>query len=110
MADSAANTSTDAPQLKAGHAPATKVGGMRVVQNKPPKEKTAEVKMTDEEKAEFGEDGKEKKGEVIVSGGKVSEESAFPKEAVKSYHEKPVPTHDHKSAQNKPTVIQQPRK
>jgi hypothetical protein len=30
----------------------------------------------------------------MVSGAKASEESAFPAEAVKSFHEKPLPTHD----------------
>ena len=104
----------DAPELKAGHAPATKVGGMRVVQHKPPKEDKPEspTKMTAEDKAEFGEDKPEKKsgsGSVVVSGAKASEEAAFPKEAVKSFHDKPQPTHD-KGAMNKPKIIQQPKK
>lgn len=46
---------------------------------------------------------------VVVSGAKASEESSFPTDAVKSFHEKPIPTHD-KGASNKPKVIQQPRK
>ena len=46
---------------------------------------------------------------VIVSGAKATEEAAFPAEAVKSFHEKPMPTHD-KGASHKPKIIQQPRK
>ena len=101
----------ETPELKAGHAPATKVGGMRVVQHKTPKdEKEAEKKMTPEEVAEFGEDKPEKKAaQVVVSGAKASEEAAFPAEAVKVMHEKPMPTHD-KGASHKPKIIQQPRK
>lgn len=46
---------------------------------------------------------------MIVSGAKASEETAFPTEAVKAFHEKPAPTHD-KGASQKPKIIQQPRK
>ena len=46
---------------------------------------------------------------VIVSGAKATEEASFPAEAVKSFHEKPMPTHD-KGASHKPKIIQQPRK
>ena len=45
----------------------------------------------------------------MVSGAKATEEAAFPADAVKSFHEKPMPTHD-KGASQKPKVIQQPRK
>ncbi len=102
----------ESPELKAGHAPATKVGGMRVVQHKTPKEDkeaAAEKKMTPEEVAEFGEDKPEKKSQVVVSGAKASEEAAFPTEAVKVMHEKPMPTHD-KGASHKPKIIHQPKK
>ena len=47
---------------------------------------------------------------VVVSGAKTSDMDAFPVDAVKSFHEKPMPTHD-KGASNKPKMpIQQPRK
>ena len=47
----------------------------------------------------------------MISGAKATEDSAFPKEAVKAYHEKPVPTHDkNMTAHQKPKVIQQPSK
>ena len=109
------NMADESPELKAGHAPATKVGGMRVVQHKTTKdekdEKT-EKKMTPEEVEEFGEDKPVKKSSassVLVSGAKASEEEAYPKEAVKVMHDKPLPTHD-KGASHKPKIIHQPKK
>merc|ERR1712029_466798 len=51
--------------------------------------------------------GKEDKRKVVVSGATTGEEEAFPKEAVKAFHEKPMPTHE-KTAVNKPRIIQQP--
>eukprot|EP00088_Acartia_fossae_P027602 TRINITY_DN28346_c0_g1_i1.p3 TRINITY_DN28346_c0_g1~~TRINITY_DN28346_c0_g1_i1.p3 ORF type:complete len:107 (-),score=52.00 TRINITY_DN28346_c0_g1_i1:243-563(-) len=105
---------SDAEQqdLKGGHAPAVKVGGMRVVQHKTNREEKAAApppKPSEEEIEEFGEDKKDKKDEIVVSGAKTGEGDAFPKEAVQSFHEKPVPTHQ-MGASNKPKVIQQPRK
>jgi hypothetical protein len=37
------------------------------------------------------------------------ESEAYPKEAVQAYHEKPMPTHQ-VGANNKPKIIQQPKK
>ena len=45
----------------------------------------------------------------MVSGAKETEDAPFPADAVKSFHEKPMPTHD-KGASQKPKIIQQPRK
>jgi len=104
MSDSAA-----AQDLKGGHAPAQKVGGMRVV-TKPREEKAPPPKPTEEEIEEFGEDKAEKKGDMVVSGAKTVETDAFPTEAVKAFHEKPVPTHQKNMANTKPNIIQQPRK
>jgi len=106
-------------EVKAGHPPAQKVGGMRVVQHKHQADKVAADKApaaadkaTAEDKEEFGEDKPVKPpNSVVVSGAKATEDSAFPKEAVKAYHEKPMPTHDkNASAHQKPKVIQQPSK
>jgi len=105
------NTVT-ATDLKGGHAPAQKVGGMRVVTK--PRVSESE-KPVDKAKAEDGEEEqideveKEDKKKVVVSGAKTGEEEAFPKEAVKAYHEKPLPTHE-KGSLNKPKIIQQPKK
>eukprot|EP00088_Acartia_fossae_P003786 TRINITY_DN1161_c0_g1_i2.p1 TRINITY_DN1161_c0_g1~~TRINITY_DN1161_c0_g1_i2.p1 ORF type:complete len:106 (+),score=53.87 TRINITY_DN1161_c0_g1_i2:58-375(+) len=101
----------ESQEMKGGHAPAQKVGGMRVVQHKTskPEEKPA-PKPTEEEVKEFGDEEKEKKEkEVVVSGAVTGEAIAYPKEAVKSFHEKPTPTHQ-MGASPKPKIIQQPKK
>ncbi len=93
--------------------------------------------MTAEDKEEFGEDKPEKKGAaasaMVVSGAKATEDQvrpflesennfmiflpdhtfqAYPKEAVKSFHEKPIPSHVNKMPghSTKPNIIQQPKK
>lgn len=105
-------------ELKGGHEPAKMVGGRRIVtrerhsesEDKTPPKKTAE--QTEEENEEFGEDKAVKAASsVVISGAKSTEEAAFPKEAVKAYHDKPVPTHDKASStHSKPKIIQQPKK
>jgi len=100
-------------ELKAGHPPAQKVAGVRIAQHKPPKVEKVDgspPKVSEEDKEEFGEDKPVKTASSsIVSGAKVTDDVSFPTEAVKSFHDKPMPTHD-KGASNKPKVIQQPRK
>lgn len=121
-ADKSAEKAQPLNDLKAGHPPATKVGGMRVVQHhhkakdgaagdaksgtSPPKKS-----VDDDEKEEFGEDKPAKpQANVVISGAKATEDSAFPTEAVKAFHEKPLPTHQQNAHAAKPKVIQQPRK
>jgi len=104
-------------ELKGGHEPAKMVGGRRIVtrerhsesEDKAPPKKTSD--QTEEEKEEFGEDKPAKQSSVVISGAKASDELSFPKEAVKAYHDKPMPTHDKGSAaHSKPKIIQQPKK
>ena len=58
---------------------------------------------------EFGEKRKEKET-TMLSGAKTGESEVFSKaDAVKVFHEKPQPTHE-KPVNQKPSVIQQPRK
>ncbi|OXU27833.1 hypothetical protein TSAR_011709, partial [Trichomalopsis sarcophagae] len=48
---------------------------------------------------------------MIVSGVQTKGHADFPPEAVQHYHDKPIPSHDNRSAHNsRPIVIQQPRK
>jgi hypothetical protein len=58
-----------AQDFMGGHAPAVKVGGMRMVKQKTPQkvEKTPPPKPTEEEVEEFGEDKKEKKAGYLLS-------------------------------------------
>lgn len=100
-------------EMKAGHAPAQKVGGVRIAKKqKEEKVDGSPPKVSEEDKEEFGDNVpvKAASGPVVVSGAKTSDGDAFPVDAVKSFHEKPMPTHD-KGASNKPKMpIQQPRK
>merc|ERR1712150_109891 len=98
-------------ELKAGHKPAQKVAGMRIVQQKKAdKHEGSPPKVSEDEKEDAGDEKPVKATDsVMVSGAKATEEAAFPADAVKSFHEKPMPTHD-KGASQKPKIIQQPRK
>ena len=106
---------TEVADLKGGHAPAQKVGGVRMVSRGTPIKSESDkndkpAKPSDEDVEEFAEDEEVKRNtKVIVSWAKTREVDAFPKAAVQSYHEKPHPTHE-KNPVQKPTIIQQPRK
>ena len=56
----------ESPELKGGHPPAQKVGGMRIVQHKSNDEKEVPAKPTEEDKEEFGEDAPVKAPSVII--------------------------------------------
>merc|ERR1711890_66467 len=101
----------DTLNLKGGHAPAVKVGGVRMVhKDRPHPKEDPPAKPSEEEGEEFGEDEKPRKTTAaVVSGANTEEAAAFPKEAVKAYHEKPVPKHDKDTGPARPTYIHQPR-
>jgi len=89
---------------------AVKVGGMRIIQNKSHlKDKKEAVVPQNEEDALKVSTSPPKSATVSVSGAPKKGDADFPKEAVQSFHEKPLPTHD-KGAPSKPVVIHQPRK
>jgi len=96
--------------LKAGHAPAVKVGGMRVVQHKKDADKSDAAPMTNAEEIEYGSSPPKDKQPQLVSGAAVKGDKDFTPQAVKSFHEKPQPTHE---AKPRPTQtsqqIHQPR-
>jgi len=108
----------EAKELKAGHPPAVKVGGMRITQHKPthPPEKAPEKKDAEEgagdEEAE-GEDvaTTDQRQNLVISGAPARGDADFPPEAIKAFHEKPIPSHDFRSGSGgKPNIINQPRK
>lgn len=105
-------------ELKAGHAPAVKAGGMRVASKRPPPasdagagvEAAAELPAADvgEEVVSVPEDG----GPLIISGVQAKGNKDFPKEAIKAYHDKPQASHEKRPPASKGAAarhtIQQP--
>ncbi|CAH3027772.1 unnamed protein product [Porites evermanni] len=101
--------------LKAGHPPAVKAGGMRITskhhhpQHPAP---TPEEKAEEEEFAEPKEKASDQK--VVVSGVVTKGNADFKADAVKVAHEKPLPQHDKRpqgpGGKAPGMVIQQPRK
>jgi len=112
-------SSPDEKELKAGHLPAVKVGGVRITRQSRNSGGDKQVEMTAEDEEEFGADGTPK-GEkhtqnVVVSGATTKkggnnnvEKAAFPEEAVKNYHEKSVPANQKRPVQTT-HHINQPR-
>jgi len=114
--------------LLAGHAPATIVGGMRVSQGKHHEKEAPANKYTDISQDTDGaatDDSnvsadattavsQASQNTIIVNSVPVRIEDAFPTEAVKHAHDKPMPTHDKQAHNNKhdkcTTHINQPRK
>jgi len=119
--------------LMAGHAPATIVGGMRISNPKAyhPKEATSNNSSANKEKDTSQDEPssttddsntsaasdtaviqQSKDHSIIVDGMSIRIEDAFPAEAVKRFHEKPLPTHDIKqhAKQIQMHHINQPRK
>jgi len=106
-------SSVEETELKGGHPPAVKAGGMRIKQHKGPKEDkegkiTKEKEQVDEGNATLKVSTSPPKS-LTISGAPARGHADFPAEAVQSFHEKPVPTHDSRHV-TKPTVIHQPRK
>lgn len=113
MPNTAPAADGDAPELKAGHPPAVKVGGMRITQ------RTHSTSSTHSDKgAEENEDGSVPSAcsfapKTVVNkatGGVPDTVVPSVPESVKQFHEKPQPTHDNRSHSGKPNVIQQPKK
>jgi len=95
-------------EMKGGHPPAVKAGGMRVARTR--QSSTGESKdkpeMTKEEIEEYGSSPPKNDKQVLVSGVVTKEEKAFPPEAVKHYHEKVVPAKEMRPIQQKHNINQ----
>jgi len=110
-------------ELKAGHAPATKVGGVRRTRNRSKSDNVGGMTGAEPapEETPVGEDGQEGAGEQESTEVQVADPNvvaAFKENspaAVKSYHEKPLPAKNIQVTKNPQLAsnnmnIQQPRK
>jgi len=94
----------------AGHPPAVKAGGMRIVQNKTHlKDKKTDAPVPKPEEDVLKVSTSPPKQSDMTSGAPQRGNEDFPADAVKAFHQKPLPTHDTRGS-SKPTVIHQPRK
>jgi hypothetical protein len=93
-----------------GHSPAMVVGGMRVSNPKVQHEKEVKEEMTKEEKS-IQHKQREKSLEKmlgagsLVSGAHFKIEDVNPPNAIKSFHEKPMPTHNQYQYTNIPPDV-----
>ncbi|KAI5696936.1 hypothetical protein M8J75_002574 [Diaphorina citri] len=98
---------SDDKELKGGHAPAIKAGGMRITQHKDPHNKSSTT--SDEPTNQALKVSTSPPKTTAIAGAPIRGNADYPPEAVQSFHEKPVPSVE-KSHHNKPNMIQQPRK
>lgn len=96
----------ESSELKAGHAPATKVGGMRV---KAPRQHEEKVSKEDAASPWESEGVKQEEQTIIVAGAKTHGDKDFPPAAVKVAHEKPQPSMTKPAPKQQNQVIHQPR-
>jgi len=107
-----ATTNKEAADLKGGHAPAVKVGGVRIVQHKQPPKEAEPTPKEKEEEEELAKPNPNDEHKVIISGVVAKGDKDFPPEAVKSFHEKPLPAKDiqtHQPSYQQQHHINQPR-
>ncbi|XP_075228037.1 death-associated protein 1 [Lycorma delicatula] len=98
-------------ELKAGHPPAVKAGGMRITQHKSPKSDDKHL-LDDSDINNAGlKVSTSPPKNLTISGAPPRGNADFPAEAVQSFHDKPLPAHDPRPAHgNRPNIIHQPRK
>lgn len=103
---------TDDSELKAGHPPAVKIGKMRVATTHKASKEKEDATPSPESTTPVGGIIKAGTPSVVtnISGAPQDITKAYSTDAVQSFHNKPMPTHDTRHNTSKPMVIQQPRK
>jgi len=101
-------------QLKAGHAPALKVGGARVVTRHKTTSVLEEPRLVESEgeEEEQAKPVKEKNPQLVMWGQVRDPAKDYPSEAIQHMQHKPAPTRQADTKPNavRPNNIQQPRK
>ncbi|GFT41146.1 death-associated protein 1 [Nephila pilipes] len=96
-------------ELKAGHPPAVKAGGMRITQHRIPTHEKPTGKKADGEEEEVTVIPSLPKQQLVISGVVPKGEEHLAAEAIQAFHNKPTPSHDFRQV-TKPNIIHQPRK
>lgn len=102
-------SSPEKSETLAGHPPAVKAGGMRIVQDKSHLKKKTETPVPQPEEEVLKVSNSPPKVSDLMSGATSKISSDFPVAAVQAFHAKPIPTVDSRNS-HKPTVIHQPKK
>lgn len=98
-------------QLKAGHLPAVKVAGMRVVQRTHSSSSTSDKNdVAGDNTVTDAVSFAPKTVAKSLGGAPPIDTIPYQAEAVKQFHDKPEPTHDLRNHSTKPHNIQQPKK
>jgi len=102
------SSAVEETELKGGHPPAVKAGGMRVARNKQNStgDKAEKTEMTKEEQEQYGTSPPKVDKNVVVSGALIKEDKAYPPEAVKQFHEHPLPSKECRPVQHKHNINQ----